>query len=147
MTRFTDAYSQGSKAFRAAVTEALRPLGLHLGQNLVIAALADRDGQTPGELATAVGVSTPTIVKMATRMTAAGLVERRRDADDHRLVRIHLTEDGRSLVEHIDAALKIVDERLLDGLSKADRETLLDLMGRVTANARTLLAEWDATPE
>ncbi|MCV7406398.1 MarR family winged helix-turn-helix transcriptional regulator [Mycobacterium marseillense] len=53
--------------------------------------------RTPGEAAAAVHVKTPTIVKMAARMTAAGLLVRRRDGHDSRPVRLWLTNKGRSL--------------------------------------------------
>lgn len=61
MTDFTDTYGRASKTFRAVMEVALGRHGLHLGQNLVLAALAERDGQTPGEIAAAVHVTTPTI--------------------------------------------------------------------------------------
>ena len=91
MADVSDAYTLASKTFRAALTTVLRRHGLHLGQNLVLERLADRDGQTPGELATAIHVTTPTIVKMATRMASAGLLVRQRDTVDNRLVRLWLT--------------------------------------------------------
>ncbi|GAA4959244.1 MarR family winged helix-turn-helix transcriptional regulator [Yinghuangia aomiensis] len=143
MTEFTETYTAASKSFRAVTTAVLRRLDLHLGQNLVVAALAERDGQTPGELAAALDVTTPTIVKMATRMTAAGLVMRVRDDKDQRLVRLRLTDAGRSLVEPLAASMKEIEERLTTGLTDTERASLTDLMTRVTGNARALLAEWD----
>jgi DNA-binding MarR family transcriptional regulator len=68
--------------------------GLHLGQNHHLASLRDRDGRAPGEGATALNVATPTVVKMANRMAAAGLLTRRADERDNRLVRLWLTEPG-----------------------------------------------------
>ncbi len=143
MTGFTDRYARASKAYRAVVTVALRRHGLHLGQNFVIAALTDRDGQTPGEIAAAIGVRTPTIVKMATRMSVAGLLERRRDTADHRLVRLHLTEAGRALSGPMAAALAEVERELTRGLTKRETAQLLTLMERVADNAQTLLSAWD----
>lgn len=143
MTGFTDRYARASKAYRAVITVALRRQGLHLGQNFVIAALADRDGQTPGEIAAAIDVSTPTIVKMATRMSAAGLLERRRDTVDHRLVRLHLTDAGRALAGPMAADLADVERQLTRGLTERETAQFLTLMERVADNARSLLTEWD----
>jgi DNA-binding MarR family transcriptional regulator len=146
MTGFTDRYARASKAYRAVVTVALRRHGLHLGQNFVIAALTDQDGQTPGEIAAKINVSTPTIVKMATRMGAAGLLERRRDTSDRRLVRLHLTEAGRALAGPMAAELAEVEQRLTSGLTTREAAQLLTLMERVAGNAGALLAEWDEEP-
>ena len=55
----------------------MRRHGLHLGQNHLLAALWERDGRTPVEIAAELRVTTPTVVKMATRMAAAGLLTRR----------------------------------------------------------------------
>jgi DNA-binding MarR family transcriptional regulator len=143
MSEFTDEYTRASKTFRAVTELALRRHGLHLGQNLVLAALADRDGQTPGEVAAAVHVSTPTIVNMANRMAEAGLLTRRRDDFDKRLVRLHLTPAGRRLRRPVDAELELVDQRLTEGLTKTERRTLLTLLAKVSDNGQALLTEWD----
>ena len=72
MPEFLDLHGQSSKALRTLAEARMRRLGLHLGQDLVLRELWKRDGSTPGEVAAALHVTTPTIVKMATRMTAAG---------------------------------------------------------------------------
>ena len=92
--RFLDLHGRTSKALRALTEAEMRRHGLHYGQDLVLAVLWERDGRPPGEVAAALHVTTPTIVKMATRMTAAGLLTRRRDERDNRLVRLWLTERG-----------------------------------------------------
>jgi DNA-binding MarR family transcriptional regulator len=142
MTEFTDTYSTASKSFRAVLTASLRRQGLHLGQHLLLAMLAEQDGQTPGEIAARLHVTTPTIVKMLNRMVTTGLVERSRDDRDNRLVRIHLTEAGRSLVGPLEKEMADIEEALTAGLSERDRRTFLRLLERVTDNARALLEEW-----
>ncbi len=143
MNKFSDTYSNASKSFRAVLTVVLRRRGLHLGQNLLLSALMERDGQTPGEMAASLSVTTPTIVKMATRMAAAGLLVRRRDETDNRLVRLYLTDSGRALLGPMQADLAEIEDRLTAGLSPEEHATLLALMDRVTDNARGLLAEWN----
>ncbi len=140
---FTDTYVRASKSFRAVLTVALRRHGLHLGQNLVLSTLTEQDGQTPGEIAASLHVTTPTIVKMATRMAAAGLLVRRRDPSDHRLVRLYLTRAGRDLSGPLAQDVADIEERLTDGLSVREQATLLKLMDRVSDNAWGLLADWN----
>ncbi len=77
--------------------------GLRFSQNHLLAVLWDQDGRTPGDIAAKLHVTTPTVVKMATRMAATGLLRRRRDSKDNRLVRLWLTETGRALRKPVEA--------------------------------------------
>lgn len=138
MSEFMDVYTRASKAFRGATDAALRRHGLHLGQNLVLAALWEEDGQTPGAIAAAVHVTTPTIVKMANRMTAAGLLTRRRDTRDNRLVRLYLTDAGRALQEPVEQELRLLETQLTAGLGGEETRELLALLTRVADNAQSL---------
>lgn len=71
-----------------------------------------------------------------TRMGTGGLVERRRDTSDNRLVRIHLTDAGRALARPLADSLDELERQLAAGLTDAEPATLLRLMDRVSANAR-----------
>lgn len=141
MSEFLDVYTRASKSFRAVTDTALRRHGLHLGQNLVLAALWESDGQTPGAIAAAVDVTTPTIVKMANRMTTAGLVTRRRDDRDNRLVRLYLTDAGRALREPVEKELRALEQQLTADLSADELHALMASLSRVADNARAMGGE------
>lgn len=138
MSEFMDVYMRASKSLRGATEAVLRAHGLHLGQNLVLAALWEEDGQTPGAIAAAVNVTTPTIVKMANRMTTAGLLIRRRDDRDNRLVRLYLTDAGRALREPVEKEMRTLEKQLTAGLGAAQVRDLMALLTRVTENAHAL---------
>jgi MarR family transcriptional regulator for hemolysin len=55
------------------------------------------------ELAGALGVEGPTLVRHLDRMAAEGLVERRRDATDRRVARVVVTPAGAALLERLHA--------------------------------------------
>jgi DNA-binding MarR family transcriptional regulator len=114
---------------------------LHLGQNYVLGVLWDGDGRTPGEIAGALQVTTPTITKMATRMAAAGLLERRPDERDNRLVRLWLTDAGRALREPIEGELGRVEEQVTADLTKTERRHLMTALAKVRHSALELAAE------
>jgi DNA-binding MarR family transcriptional regulator len=114
--------------------------GLHLGQNHLLAALWEHDGRTPGEVATALNVTTPTVVKMATRMTTAGLLTRRRDERDNRLVRLWLTDAGRALQEPIEAERQTMEEQITADLTDAERKHLLSALAKIHHSASDLLS-------
>lgn len=141
MPEFLDLHGRTNKVVRAAVEGVLRRHGLHLGQDHLLAALWERDGRTPGELAAALNVSTPTVVKMATRMAEAGLLERRRDDKDSRLVRLWLLDAGRRLRTPIRAERRSLEERLTASLTATEREHLLTALAKIHRAAIDLVDE------
>jgi DNA-binding MarR family transcriptional regulator len=130
------ALSQASKGIKAASGDALRLLGVHIGQNFLLDELWREDGLTNGELARRLGVEVPTITRMTQRMEAAGLVARSRDGADRRVVRIVLTPLGESLREQVPAALDRVNAHALHGFSAEERRQLAALLRRFAENLR-----------
>jgi DNA-binding MarR family transcriptional regulator len=131
VAEFLDLHSKTAKALRAAAESAVRRHGLHLGQDLVLLLLWERDGRTPGEVAAALHVTTPTIVKMATRMSAAGLLTRRRDDKDNRLVRLWLTDAGRALQQPVEADRRRLEEQVTADLTPEEREHLMSALAKI----------------
>jgi DNA-binding MarR family transcriptional regulator len=141
MSEFLDLHGRTSKALRALADAAMRRHGLHVGQNYLPAVLWDRDGSTPGEVATALNVTTPTVVKMADRMTASGLLTRRRDDRDNRLVRLWLTDAGRALQKPVEAERQLIEEKVTADLTETERKSLLNALAKVHRAASELLSE------
>jgi DNA-binding MarR family transcriptional regulator len=134
VSEFVTLFTRASKLMRGAADAAYGRHGVRLGQNLVLAALADEDGLTPGELAQRLQVTTPTIVKMATRMDAAGLLRRRRDSTDNRLVRLYLTDHGRAVHGPIEEERLRLQERAIAGLSDQQRRDLESALAQIIRN-------------
>lgn len=88
---------------------------------------------SPGQLVSQTMVSSGTMTNRVDRLENAGLVQRLPDPQDRRGVHVRLTPRGK---ERVDAALADLLDRerqLLDGLSRADRETLSTLLRRLVA--------------
>ena len=141
MPEFLDLHGRTSKALRALTEAELRRHGLHVGQDLVLAVLWERDGSTPGEVAAVLHVTTPTIVKMATRMAAAGLLTRRRDDRDNRLVRLWLTKAGQALKEPVRAARQSLEDKVTTDLTETERRSLLTMLAKIHRTATAMLGE------
>ncbi|WP_328392620.1 MarR family winged helix-turn-helix transcriptional regulator [Nocardia sp. NBC_00416] len=141
MPEFLDLHSRTSKLLRALVERSVRPHGLYPGQDLVLGVLWNDDGRTPGEVAAALNVTTPTIVKMANRMTETGLLTRRRDPNDNRLVRLWLTDKGRGLQETIEDNRKSLESRVTADLTESERRCLLTALDKIHRSATHLLEE------
>lgn len=80
----------------------LQAKGLTYPQYLVMVALARQDEQTVGQLGAALRLESSTLTPLLKRMEAAGWIARRRDKQDERVVRIALSEEGRTLTRELE---------------------------------------------
>lgn len=124
-------FTRAHKLMRGAVDEAMARHGVRVGQNLVLEVLWDTDGLTPGELANRLGVTVPTMVKSATRMEAAGLLNRRRDDKDGRLVRLYLTEHARSVRGAVEDARSQLEQHVTATLTSTERRHLQSALTKI----------------
>jgi DNA-binding MarR family transcriptional regulator len=131
MPEFLELHSTTSKLLRAAADAAVQRHGLRLGQDHLLAALWAEDGRAPGEIAAAVNVTTPAVTKLATRLAEAGLLERRPDPHDNRLVRLWLTPAGRALQEPIEAERQALEDRITATLTKTERAQLIKSLTKI----------------
>lgn len=138
MPEFLDLHGRTNKALRAAAEAAVQRHGLHLGQDHLLAVLWAEDGRTPGEIAAAAHVSTPAVVKMSGRLVDAGLITRRRDDRDNRLVRLWLTDAGRALQKPIEDARRRVEEQVTADLTAEERAVLMSALAKIHRAARSL---------
>jgi MarR family transcriptional regulator, organic hydroperoxide resistance regulator len=123
-------------AHRQLMARAFAEHESHPGQAICLRILADHDGMSQRELAHALRLSPPTVTAMLKRLERAGTVERRPDAADGRVTRVHLTELGR---EREHAARKVLVGALgavLESLSEQDRAELARLLDLVAEHAR-----------
>lgn len=139
MPELLDLHGKTTKVIRAAADAAMRRHGLRLGQDHLLAALWEQDGRTPGEIAAATNVTTPAVTKVATRLVEAGLLTRRRDERDNRLVRLWLTDAGRALQEPIEAERRALEEKITQPLTAAERRHLMSALAKIYQSATDLL--------
>jgi len=83
-----------------------RAAGLTPAQHQLLLAIRGHDdprGPTVGEVADYLLLRHHSVVELIDRADAAGLIRRRRDPDDHRVVRLHLTAAGAQRLEALSA--------------------------------------------
>ncbi len=131
MTEFLRLITRAQKLLRAAADDAMSQHGVRIGQNLLLEVLWETDGRTPGELAGRLGATTPTIVNTARRMERAGLLTRRRDQHDARLVRLYLTEKARAAREPIERAREELADRATATLTQQERRHLNSALRKI----------------
>jgi DNA-binding MarR family transcriptional regulator len=116
------------KAQRNQLAAALAPLGLHVGQEMLLNQLWREDGLTQSELIARLGVEPPTVTKTLQRLERAGFVYRAPDPDRPRVGRVHLTDAGKALREPVEEIWNRLDEDLQRGLGDAERDLLARLV-------------------
>lgn len=120
-----------SRSLRTLVDRRLNRYGVHAGQHVILACLWEQDGLTPGQLARRIGLETPTVTRAVQRMSAAGLVERRGDLTDGRLVRVWLTTRGKQLRRVIPRVLRDLRGEAFADLSVREQALLSQLLSKV----------------
>jgi DNA-binding MarR family transcriptional regulator len=100
-----------------------------------------------GRVAEALDVSVASATGIVARMAARGVVERRHDADDRRVVLVHLTPRGTKVFQNLEAHHRKRLATLLEQLSEDEMEGfLLGLRALRAARARSEEAEAPAAP-
>jgi DNA-binding MarR family transcriptional regulator len=125
---------RAARAHRAVVGRGLAKLGLHPGQELLLAALWGAEPLPQGKLIERLQVEPPTVTKALKRMEHSGLVHRSRAPHDGRVVMIELTPAGRALESRVRALWDQTEEALLAGLGSEERERARQLLAGLHAN-------------
>ena len=120
-----------------AMTQLYKPLlesmGLTFPQYLIMLVLWEHDGLTLKELSNRLRQDSGALTPVVKRLEAAGLVTRRRSAEDERNLSIELTPAGRSLRDQANGVNSRVRQVCALGDAGLDdlRETLVMLRNRL----------------
>jgi DNA-binding MarR family transcriptional regulator len=104
----TLAHRQASRGLAAVLAED----GCTVEQWRVLRALSDGHGHLMGELADTLQVAPPTLTRVTDGLADAGLVYRRQASADRRRVSAHLSRQGRSRLQRLDALARAHEDAL-----------------------------------
>jgi len=123
-------------AFNRLYKQVLERWGLTYPQYLVMVALREGDDRSVGELCDLLFLESNTLTPLLKRLEAAGMVERRRDPADERVVRIRLSPQGRTVADE----LVCVPTEMIAATGNDDEtmRELPDLIARLDRIAETL---------
>jgi MarR family transcriptional regulator for hemolysin len=111
-----------------------RGSGLTRSQWQVLAYLARNEGISQSALAELLEVEPITLARIADKLEALGLVERRPHPSDRRVWLLHLTRAAHPKLEQVRKLGDITRSEALAGISEADRAHLLKTLQVVKAN-------------
>jgi len=103
-------------------------------QWVLLLRLFEKDGQSQGELADKNFHDYPNITRMVDALENRMLAERTPDPGDRRKFLIHLTQEGRGLVEKFLPRVVEMKKKNFMGLAKEDRNSLMSLLRKIESN-------------
>jgi MarR family transcriptional regulator, organic hydroperoxide resistance regulator len=115
---FSGLLVQICRAQRNLAAAALDAIHMHVGQENLVYRLAAEEGVSQAQLAGALCLDASTVTKMLLRLERDGVVERRADAADARILRVHLTPHGKALVGPVLEVWRQMEERITQGISE-----------------------------
>jgi len=113
-----------------ALERALRPAGISNTQYNVLRILrgAGERGLCCREIAERMLTHDPDVTRLLDRLERRGLVERRREQRDRRIITARITPEGLKLLDELDAPLLELHARLLGHLSPERQAALVELL-------------------
>jgi MarR family transcriptional regulator for hemolysin len=126
--------AETAHTLRRSFDRRVSPLGVTRAQWRALAWLSRAPGLRQVELADHLDIEPITLCRIVDRLEESGLVERRRDPEDRRAWRLHLTPKGEPLVRELRTLAAQMAQEAFSGVSPEAIETLRDALARVRDN-------------
>jgi DNA-binding MarR family transcriptional regulator len=135
MENFAFEVAETARLIRREANKRAAVLGATKAQWRVLARLHRTGGDIRQiELADALDVEPITLCRMIDRLEEAGLVERRRDDNDRRAWRIHLTEAAAPVLAKLETMGAQFNADMLAGIPEMDRDAARRVLARIRHN-------------
>lgn len=121
----------------------LRRYGVTGLQFTVLSVVAHREGLSSADLSRRFYVTPQSMGQLLTTLEERGLLERREDSNNRRILRITLTPAGREVVEAGTRDMAKLEEDAFRSLSPKELKTLRSLLRTVISDLRS---RWDELP-
>ncbi|MGC4000400.1 MAG: MarR family transcriptional regulator [Anaeromyxobacter sp.] len=121
------------RSLRNPIAASCEDLGLTPAQIHLLLWLGTDGPQAMGELARRVAVTEKTITGIVDRLERDGLVQRVRDPDDRRVVRVELAARGKELFRRVDAEIGAKLVAFLQLIDAPDRRDLIRILEKLDA--------------
>ena len=126
--RLVSLFAAIGRRSNAAAAGSLSFGDLSISQVRLLHVMHATGGQSIGDLANRLGISAATASRACDGLARAGLVERREDADDRRVRRLHPTPTGVAYVEQFAAAKLDAVRELLKTLDAGQQQRLFEAL-------------------
>lgn len=94
--------------------------------------------QSQIQLAKAIGIEQPSLVRTLDQLEDKGLISRQTCANDRRAKRIKLTDKAAPIIEEMETVIRKTRGEILAGISAEELDLLIKLIGRLERNIHDL---------
>jgi DNA-binding MarR family transcriptional regulator len=120
-------------------------LGMDLRLLMGLSYLGDHDGAPQQELVDVLCMDAKNVVLLLNELEELGYLIRRRDVEDRRRHRVHITDSGREALQRAALAQEAIEDDVLQALDATERATLWHLLTRAVHGAEPHDADADRT--
>jgi DNA-binding MarR family transcriptional regulator len=124
-----------AEVLRAHCEERAKPYVITPPQWGALELLLAQDGMTIGAMSQKRGVDAPAATGIITRLEQMGLVERRHDREDRRVVKVYLTAEGRDISHTLFSSVERFEHNITQGFSQGELDRFLLQLQQLIANA------------
>jgi DNA-binding MarR family transcriptional regulator len=103
---------------------------------MLVTGVLGAGSKTMSELSQMTGMSASALTGVIDRLLDKKLVERDRDENDRRLVRIKLSEEGGKIVSEMHELIRIKTAKFFERMSPEDRTNFVNIIEKVVANIK-----------
>ncbi len=128
-----------ARLIRVEADKRARLQGMTRAQWVLLLKLEHNPGLSQKEIADLLEVEPISVARLVDRLAARGLLERRPDADDRRIWRLHLTDAADGMLAEIHRQREALATELGDGITVPMRQTVVQVL--LTMKANLLRAE------
>jgi len=127
------------RIWRALIDHRLKPLELTQTHWVTLHNIHELPpDQSQIQLAKAIGIEQPSLVRTLDQLEEKGLISRHTCASDRRAKRIKLTEKARPIITQMEDVIRKTRGEILSGISETELTTLLNLINRLEKNINDL---------
>jgi DNA-binding MarR family transcriptional regulator len=123
-----------ARSMKRSLEIKLNEYGITSSQYTVLEVLWKHNGLSLSDLGKLLYFDNPTITGIIDRMEEANFVRRRRDKNNRRVIKVHLTQKGLDLKSVLPKIAKSVNKKAVEDFEESEKEILLDFAKRLHKN-------------
>lgn len=122
--------------------QGLNRIGIHPSQMPFFMMVHKNDGLSQSEMAKRLDIKPPTVNVSIQRLEKSGIVYRKRDEKDQRIMRVYLTERGKKIAADIMEYADETEKIMFRNFSDADLCLLRRFLGQILTNLDSMPGEF-----
>lgn len=119
------------RIFKLIHDKIFKEYSIHPGQIPMLFIIENRPGIIQREIAEIMDLEPGTVAVMLKRMEKNGLIERKEDEKDGRILKVYLTPKAQEVLKNVQKILSEIEAGISSMLSKEEQESLRFILGKL----------------